>query len=1349
MDDEEEVEVALDAGEIWRLRECKEDDAPSTGWRPSDPELSSNAPSEGSDLEQIPCTANGRIPIPSDFEQCPHLQSFVRCGPHHRAELEVLSQEDVGELKAIWRRYRDDLTAPRFQKKPKFSDKEFDTLYRHANKVVSAMVAEYKVPMVLDQATISNTNHIGHPPHADNVQFDSVWWQGERVPKEDEVQAAREGAYVLWRNEKTSYRSYSCSVSLCDPAGYEGGLVQFFRGFGIKEPVANYKCQEGHGIAFCGCHRNIHAVTGVTSGFRLVFLIWTRPPHVRVPENQMHTCYFRPGTGHGVWLTTADIQRHLAKRNGRGELRWAPVGEDDTCRCAKCTAERKKARWQDCGAPETRIGNATEEKAKEHCPLPPPLALCATHGRWSLGPVISKADIRTLKQIWLRHHDDLNKPAYTEKPELSQAELAKFKHVAFKVLRAMARSLNEELELDQAMVSQTSHQGDPPHADNVQFDSVWWQGRRIRERDEVRAAQHGAAVHYALGTENRNYCAMVLLSEPWDYKGGDLEFFGGWGDKDSELSIRPAAGHAWGYCGCHRGIHAVRGVRSGERLALLVWTRPQGTVVAEEQASLCYFRPSSGQSVWLTSADLEHARRCMMQNFRWDPPKIRGQAVWRRQLPFGSLEAMADGCSPPPEGLASRCGIAERLLPKSFTRSFDQHFQRLDTIIAKIHAQAPDACDSDAFPQEEPIHRALWRLSGLEAQLREKEAELDAALQQALQRPSFSPKPAPDRPAPPRYFSPPREALPHFAQEPGRRGMRSPRRERSAQVLATAAAATQTEQSLVHPEASNAAASALTGTVADAAGAAGSTAACESEVAEAEKQQQQQQQQLEQTSHMTEVPPPKRQEEQSNDGPPTETPAATQKQSMHSAASSAPPQAKSGAASGAVTGAATETANCAVEGGADVKGQTDGQIRDKVDAELQPHQARRKSQVAAAEQVDDSLTHLEQAPGEPEAGNAKAPRHGEQGGADSTFPREAEGEAPALGAQGADSSFLKGPEGPETARWPADKATETPVAVEQEQRQSLQPASGKAPQAEQVAGSGAAAKEAAAAEGDKTEEEKSDKANAEQQQRRQQASSQAPAQPKQQGEQAEDRSKQQEQVPSKPQADNAERPAPSRSAEGPAHGEHGQDSSFPKEPEGSERQQLPAENKEATETAAALEQKQGKSLQPASGKAPQAEQVAGSGAAAKEAAEAAGVKTEEERSAKANAEQQQLQQQQQASSQAPAKPHGEHGQDSSFPKVPEGPETARWPADKATETAVAVEQEQRQSLQPASGKAPQAEQVAGSGAAAKEAAAAEGDKTEEEKSDKANAEAAKAAASAAGFAGFTGARATKAARGAS
>lgn len=38
---------------------------------------------------------------------------------------------------------------------PRFTDEEFDILYGIAYKVVDAMVAEYKTPMVLDQATIS------------------------------------------------------------------------------------------------------------------------------------------------------------------------------------------------------------------------------------------------------------------------------------------------------------------------------------------------------------------------------------------------------------------------------------------------------------------------------------------------------------------------------------------------------------------------------------------------------------------------------------------------------------------------------------------------------------------------------------------------------------------------------------------------------------------------------------------------------------------------------------------------------------------------------------------------------------------------------------------------------------------------------------------------------------------------------------------------------------------------------------------------------------------------------------------------------------------------------------------
>jgi len=531
-----------------RLEEGKDEDLSST-WRASDADVFSNI-DYGSDIsstipggeetEPIPCTANGKIPIPSDFGQSPYLQTFVRCGPHHRAELNILSQEDIKQLTAIWRCYQDDLVDPRFEKKPEFTDEEFDILYGIAYKVVDAMVAEYKTPMVLDQATISNTNHVGHPPHADNVRFDSVWRDGEQVSKEEQVKAAREGAYVLWRDEKTSYRSYSCSVSLCDPSGYEGGVIQFFR-------------------------------------------------------------YFRPGTGHGVWLTTADIRKHLAKKANRKRLTWLPV-EDDDCECDVCQIEQKKATWKEQPGP-CKDAMQTENCMQEHCPLQPPETLCIMHEKKPLYGVISKADIRSLRKIWQDNQVDVVGPtAYNT--QVSK-QFKDFLKIVNKVVLAMASELKEDVVLDQAIVNKTGHQGDPPHADNVQFHSVWWYGQQLRERDEIRAAQQGAYVHYEAKEVYRNYCATVLLSEPWDYSGGELEFFNGWGDKDAKLQVRPSAGDAWLLCGCQHSFHAVQGVRSGERIDLCVWTRPRGV---DRPNPICHFR-RGGPSVWLTSADVEQYRQ--------------------------------------------------------------------------------------------------------------------------------------------------------------------------------------------------------------------------------------------------------------------------------------------------------------------------------------------------------------------------------------------------------------------------------------------------------------------------------------------------------------------------------------------------------------------------------------------------------------------------------------------------------------------------------------------------------------------------------------------------------------------
>ena len=130
--------------------------------------------------------------------------------------------------------------------------------------------------------------------------------------------------------------------------GYEGGEVQFFEKWGSRRPVASYKCAAGCGIAFCGCHRNIHAVTGVKRGFRLVLLVWTRPPGVPVPEGQDQVCYFRPGTGNGCWLHTAEIRRGLARR-GQRESFWEPKDADseDSCNCAECRNERGRISWKE------------------------------------------------------------------------------------------------------------------------------------------------------------------------------------------------------------------------------------------------------------------------------------------------------------------------------------------------------------------------------------------------------------------------------------------------------------------------------------------------------------------------------------------------------------------------------------------------------------------------------------------------------------------------------------------------------------------------------------------------------------------------------------------------------------------------------------------------------------------------------------------------------------------------------------------------------------------------------------------------------------------------------------------
>ena len=52
---------------------------------------------------------------------------------------------------------------------------------------------------------------------------------------DEELSAARSGAYILWRTEKTSYRSYSCSVALSDPGGILAKIEECIDARGKKE----------------------------------------------------------------------------------------------------------------------------------------------------------------------------------------------------------------------------------------------------------------------------------------------------------------------------------------------------------------------------------------------------------------------------------------------------------------------------------------------------------------------------------------------------------------------------------------------------------------------------------------------------------------------------------------------------------------------------------------------------------------------------------------------------------------------------------------------------------------------------------------------------------------------------------------------------------------------------------------------------------------------------------------------------------------------------------------------------------------------------------------------------------
>lgn len=283
-------------------------------------------------------------------------------GPHGPLTLAgVLTKADCDALRDLWERrghdmYREDGSRLPDASRPLLSAAEAELLLRSAEGGVRVMERECGEALDLDHCTLSGTNHVGHDRHADNEVFRvrrlprgarcqdcgaaplrdcrrcmlpycSDCGPGHRCGGDaDAVTCAKRGGRVMWRPGKTSYRNYACSINVTDPADFEGGDVHFYDSLGAPQPRISARCPQGDGVMFCGCRRSVHSVDGVTRGVRLVLLMWTRPAG-EPPQGSVQALH-RPGTGPGVWLTSADLAALADGSYGSGREpvgRWDPA----------------------------------------------------------------------------------------------------------------------------------------------------------------------------------------------------------------------------------------------------------------------------------------------------------------------------------------------------------------------------------------------------------------------------------------------------------------------------------------------------------------------------------------------------------------------------------------------------------------------------------------------------------------------------------------------------------------------------------------------------------------------------------------------------------------------------------------------------------------------------------------------------------------------------------------------------------------------------------------------------------------------------------------------------------------
>jgi len=138
--------------------------------------------------------------------------------------------------------------------------------------------------------------------------------------------------------------------------------------------------------------------------------------------------------------------------------------------------------------------------------------------------------------------------------------------------------------LDFAMVNQTAGVGHAPHVDN--------------ERCILKPS--GGAAWVPSNSGHRSWSISVMLSEPWEYEGGEFVFYDRTGLRPIAF-LKERAGSMIAFRGDRHHIHGVLPISAGHRFVLLVFLRE---VVVSAGFHEYHHREGTGKAVFLELSDL-------------------------------------------------------------------------------------------------------------------------------------------------------------------------------------------------------------------------------------------------------------------------------------------------------------------------------------------------------------------------------------------------------------------------------------------------------------------------------------------------------------------------------------------------------------------------------------------------------------------------------------------------------------------------------------------------------------------------------------------------------------------------